>query len=511
MFRVKRLHTFVLQSFSPTFLMTFFICNFILLMQLIWRYAEEITGKGLGLSVYLEFCYYASMTLVPMTLPLAILLASLMTFGNFGEKLELLSMKAAGVSLFNIMKPLMVAVSLVAVGSFFFQDSYLPRAQKKLSTLAWSMEQKSPTLSIPEGAFYSEIENMTIYVKEKDVKEKLLKDIMIYDFSEGFENVSVTLAKSGRLSMTDDKLNLVLNLYEGEAFSNFDKQQAGASYIPYRREMFRSKELIIPFDANFNRMDESAYDSNPISKNSRELRQIIDSVGHVIDSVQTRKQVHYTENYFMGRDAEPRRHLSSDDSIRKVSTVAPFSPNIDSLFLSMSPSQARSSISRAVRRVEQVRSDFDYLEISMQRDNRQYRRSGIEYYKKFSLSLACLIFFFIGAPLGAIIRKGGLGMPAVVSVVLFIAYYLIDTMGQKLVKNGSWDIIYGMSLSSAVFLPLGFFLTYKAVRDSALFNTETYLALFKRLVRLKFLYRYLRIKFTSKRRNKTYGHQTQSC
>ena len=491
--------------------MTFFICNFILLMQLIWRYAEEITGKGLGVSVYLEFCYYASMTLVPMTLPLAVLLASLMTFGNFGEKLELLSMKAAGVSLFNIMKPLIVMVTLVGIASFFFQDKYLPVTQKKLNTLAWSMEQKSPTLSIPEGAFYAEIENMTIYVQEKDVKEKLLKDLMIYDFSEGFENVSVTLAKSGRLSMTDDKLNLVLYLYDGEAFSNFDKQQAGAAYIPYRREMFRYKEIIIPFDANFNRMDESAYDSNPISKNSRELRQIIDSVGHVIDSVQTRKQEHYTDHYFMGRDVEPSRHLSSMDSIRRASSVAPFDPDVDSLFLSMSPAQARAAISRAVRRVEQVRSDFDYLEISMQRDNRQYRRSGIEYYKKFTLSLACLIFFFIGAPLGAIIRKGGLGMPAVVSVVLFIGYYVIDTMGQKLVKSGTWDIIYGMLLSSAVLLPLGIFLTYKSVKDSAIFNLDTYLAFFKRIVRLKLLHRYLRIKIATKRRNKLYGHQAQSC
>ena len=199
------------------------------------------------------------------------------------------------------------------------------------------------------------------------------------------------------------------------------------------------------------------------------------------------------------------------DSIRRASSVAPFDPDVDSLFLSMSPAQARAAISRAVRRVEQVRSDFDYLEISMQRDNRQYRRSGIEYYKKFTLSLACLIFFFIGAPLGAIIRKGGLGMPAVVSVVLFIGYYVIDTMGQKLVKSGTWDIIYGMLLSSAVLLPLGIFLTYKSVKDSAIFNLDTYLAFFKRIVRLKLLHRYLRIKIATKRRNKLYGHQAQSC
>lgn len=493
MFRVKRLHTFVLQNFLPIFLMTFLICNFILVMQLLWRVAEQIMGKGIGISVYLEFFYYASAQLLPTTLPLAILLASLMTFGNFGERLELLAMKAAGVSLFNIMKPLIITVCIVAGCSFVFQDKYLPKAQVKMQSLIASIQQKSPTLSIPEGAFYSEIEDMTIYVKGKDIKRSLLLDIMIYDFSEGFDNVAVTLADSGRLRMTEDKLNLVLTLYHGEGFSNFDKEQANTAGIPYRREMFRVKEMVIPFDANFTRVDESAYDNSHISMNTSELRHIIDSVGHRIDSIEHNKQKHFTQNHFMGRDSKSGRELLSIDSISKVAKMPLFNPNVDSVYYQLSFAQSELVLDKALKRVESARNEFEYLKASLQRDNNRFRRSSIEYYKKFSLAFACVIFFFIGAPLGAIIRKGGIGMPAVVSVVLFIAYYLIDTAGQKLVKNGEWDAIYGMSLSSAVLLPLGIFLTVKAVNDSTLFNFESYTAFFKKLLNIKVLYRYLRI------------------
>ncbi len=494
MFRVKRLHTFVLQNFLPIFLMTFFICNFILVMQLLWRVSEQIMGKGVGLGVYLEFFYYASAQLLPTTLPLAILLASLMTFGNFGERLELLAMKAAGVSLFNIMKPIIICVSIVACASYYFQDKYLPKMQVKMHSLIASIQQKSPTLSIPEGAFYSGIQDMTIYVKGKDVKRGLLLDVMIYDFSDGFDNAAVTLADSGRLRMTEDKLNLVLTLYHGEGFSNFNQDHASDVGIPYRREIFRTKEVVIPFDANFTRVDESAYDNSHISMNSSQLRHILDSVGTRIDSIQGRKQEHYTEHYFLGRGDTQGRNLLSVDSLSKVAKMPLFNPNVDSLYQSLSVRQTEKVLAKSMRRVESARNDFEYLKASLQRDNMRYRRSGIEYYKKFSLAFACVIFFFIGAPLGAIIRKGGLGMPAVVSVVLFIAYYLIDTAGQKLVKSGNWDAIYGMALSSAVMLPLGIFLTITAVNDSTLFDFESVLAKIKQVFKLKLLWRYFRRK-----------------
>ncbi len=509
MFRIKRLDTFVLQNFLPTFLMTFLICDFILVMQLIWRVAEDIMGKGIEFYVYLQFFYYASASLLPTTLPLAILLASLMTFGNFGERLELLAMKAAGVSLFNIMRPLIITVAVISVLSFVFQDKYLPKVQLKLNSLMYGMQEKSPAFSIPEGAFYSEIEGMTIYVRSKDMEKKMLKDIMIYDFSDGFEKVSVTLADSGYLHMTEDKCNLVMTLYHGEGFSNFDQETANTKGIPYRREMFRVKEVIIPFDDNFKAMDEERLRSNHMSRNCKELRGDIDSVKAIIDSAYVIKQRRYVEHEYLGRDSRAKHVLLTVDSIKKVSEVGFFDVNVDSMYLSLSDEVAADIIEKAQKRVESAKNDFEFQESSLSRENYKYRRSGIEYYKKYSLSIACLVFFFIGAPLGAIIRKGGIGMPAVVSVVLFIIYYLIDTAGQKLVKSGEWTAIMGMSLSTAVLFPLGIFLTYKSVNDSAIFSADTYIAAIKRFCRPKLIYRYVRyvIRYYKKRNGKIYQGQ----
>ncbi len=509
MFGIKRLHLFVLQSFIPIFLMTFFISNFILVMQLVWRVAEYIIGKGIELTAYLEFLLYASATMVPLSLPLAVLLASLMTFGNFGEKLELLSMKSAGISLYNIMRPLIVLMVLLSAFSFVFQDKVLPVVQIKLQSLTVSMQQKSPALSIPQGAFYSDIDGMTIYVKEKDTKKKMLKDIMIYDFSQGFDNAAVTLADSGFLRLTEDKLNLVMTLYHGEGFSNFDKQQAATRDIPYRRESFREKEIIIPFDNNFNRIDESQFQSSHLSKKNDELRQIIDSVGSLLDSTKIKKKIQYTEKHFMGRNTENKRELISRDSIVRAAETPLFNPDTDSLFLTLTKAQADIILDKALKKVNTVKSEFEYQEIALSREHYQFRRSGIEYYRRYALSVACLVFFFIGAPLGAIIRKGGIGMPAVVSVVLFIAYYMIDAAGQKLVNNGSWEAPYGMFLSTAALLPLGIFLTYKSANDSAIFNLDSYISFFKRIFNIKFTYRYLRYVFRIALKKKYYARKNK--
>lgn len=478
--------------------MTFFICNFILVMQTLWRLAEYIMGKGIELEVYAKFFYYLSASTLPITLPLAILLAALMTFGNFGEKCELLAMKAAGVSLFSIMKPLILLIVSVACLSYVFQEKALPNIQLKFKVLTISIQQKSPALSIPEGAFYSDIDKMTIYVKNKDPKKKLLKDIMIYDFSQGFEKVAVTLADSARLRMTEDKLNLVMTLYHGEGFSNFDQQQAGTKNVPYRRDIFKVKEMVIPIDDNFSMIDESYLSTSHISKNSQQLRQTIDSVGHIIDSIALMKGKTYSERQFLGRSQHPGRDLVSLDSIQKASDKPLFQPRPDSLFQSLNTEQANAVIDKALKRVQAARSDFEYQRVAIANEKYQYSRSGIEYYKKLTLSVACIIFFFIGAPLGAIIGKGGIGMPAVTSVILFVAYYLIDTAGQKLVKNGEWSIEAGMWLSTAILLPLGIFLTYKSVNDSTIFNVDSYLDVFKKIFRPKLIYRYLRISLHSR-------------
>jgi len=506
MFRIKRLYTFVLESFLPVFFMTFMISNFILVMQLLWKYVDQIVGKGIEFSVFLQFYWYAALSLVPMSLPLAVLLASLMTFGNFGERLELLAMKAAGISLFKIMKPLIVLMIGICIGAFYFQDKVMPVVQVKLMTLLASFKQKSPELSIPEGAFYSEIPGITIYVKAKDNERKLLKDIMIYDFSNGYENAAVTLAKYGRLRFTEDKKDLVFTLHDGEGFSNFSNQQSASASIPYRRESFRKKEMVIDFDGNFNLVDESNFTSLHFSKNTKELSVIIDSVGNLLDSLDVKTEEYYTQHQYMGRNMEKGHVLADTKTIAHRSLVKPFYPNVDSLLSSLSQTELQKVVYRAKEQVSGVRNEMEYKQIAVANETYQFRRSSIEFHRKFTLSFACLIFFFIGAPLGAIIRKGGIGMPAVVSVFLFIFYYMIDITGYKFARDGVWDPILGGWISSAALLPLGLFLTYKAVNDSAILNSEAYLMFIKKYLYPKYLIRYAKRKYHKIKNRRKWSH-----
>ena len=257
MLRIKRLYLFMLQSFLPLFLMTFFICLFIVLMQFLWRYIDDLVGKGLDVSVIAELFFYAALTMVPMALPLAILLASLMTFGNLGEQFELTAMKASGVSLIKSMRPLIVLMVLVAIGAFFFQNNVLPVAQTKMWTLLYSMRQKSPELDIPEKEFYDQITGFNIYVNDKDRETGILRQLLIYNVDKGADNATIIYADSGKMSITDDKEHLFLTLWNGEQFENLREQGLSSNNVPYRRESFTDKEVMITFDANFTRMDES--------------------------------------------------------------------------------------------------------------------------------------------------------------------------------------------------------------------------------------------------------------
>ena len=280
MFRIKRLYTFMLQTFLPLFFMTFGICLFIVLMQFLWKYVDDMVGKGLEISVLAELFMYAALSLMPLALPLAILLGSLMTFGNLGERLELLAMKSAGVSLLHIMRPLIVTVCLISIGAFLFQNYVIPVAQVKFYTLLWSIRQKSPELDIPEGVFYGEITGYNVYVRHKDNETGLLRDMMIYDYSNGFENASVMVADSGRLKASADKKFLVLSLYNGESFRNLDDQSKNRSKtkksVPYQRETFESRDILIEFDANLSMSDESFMQNQFFGKNLRELQTYID-------------------------------------------------------------------------------------------------------------------------------------------------------------------------------------------------------------------------------------------
>ena len=472
----------MLQSFLPLLLMTFFICLFIVLMQFLWKYIDDLVGKGLEVGVIAELFFYAALTMVPMALPLAVLLASLMTFGNLGERFELTAMKASGVSLLKSMRPLIVLMVFIAIGAFFFQNNVLPVAQTKMWTLLYSMRQKSPELEIPEGVFYDQIPGYNLFVQKKNADTGVLYDVMIYDLSSGFDNARVILADSGKMSMTADKKHLFLQLYQGEQFENLREQGNTRGAVPYRRESFTDKEIMIAFDANFNRMDEDGMRNQYVGKNITELQATIDSVNARVDSIgnvygNAIKEIPYLGVSYYKRTYE--NGVVVNKKQRPVTLEVPL--DVDSLFHGKNEGTHKGYLTQALNKAKRNRQDYEFRSYAMGDDRKTIRRHAIELQKKFTLSFACIIFFFIGAPLGAIIRKGGLGMPLVISVFLFIFYYIIDNTGYKMARNGSLEVWQGMWLSSAVLLPLGIFFTYKAVNDSAVFNRDAYMNFFRKL------------------------------
>lgn len=470
--------------------MTFFIVLFIVLMQFLWRYIDDLVGKGLSMGLLAELFFYAAVSMVPMALPLAILLASLMTFGNMGEKSELTAIKAAGVSLVKAMSPLIIFISFVAVGAFFFQNDVLPRAQVKMWTLLFSAKQKSPELEIPEGAFYDQIPGYNLYVKSKNKDTGILHDVMIYDVSKGGDNSTILLADSARLAFTKDMKYLYLHLYQGVQFENLREQRSNDRNVPFRRETFLDKEVLIPFDANFNRLDESGMRNQYVGKNIAELQQTIDSLNVRIDSIgreaslphgiaynSYNKQFYSNSNRNFGNTQTPRNQTKEleSTSIREDENKEKIIPlNLDSLLQLQTPQELDRLYGTASQLVQTGQTEVEFRAMQIHDEKGRLRRHEIELIKKFTLSVACIIFLFIGAPLGAIIRKGGLGTPLVISVILFLIYYIIDNTGYKLARDGHWVVWCGMWLSTAILLPLGIFVTYKAMNDSSVFNPDLY-------------------------------------
>ena len=467
--------------------MTFCICLFIVMMQFLWRYIDELVGKGLSIDVVAELFFYAALSMVPLALPLSILLASLMTFGDLGEHIELTALKSAGISLTTIMKPLAILITLVAIGAFFFQNNVLPQSQVKMWTLLFSMRQTSPTLDIPEGAVYSQIPGYNIFVKRNDKERDMLYNLLIYDVSRSTLYPRIVTADSGSLSMTEDKRHLVLKLYKGAWYEQMSGANGvkGLSSDMYRRETFHDKEILIPYDANFTRMDDEAMRSQYVGKNITELQQSIDSISCKVDSAATLILEHIRRQPICGVQQERVVINDGKSTVEPVKEVKLDKPvDINELIKSLSESEQQHLINQAIMRSTTQMQDMQFQGYTINDDNYIMRRHEIELLKKFTLSLACLIFFFIGAPLGAIVRKGGLGMPVVISVILFIIYYIIDNMGYKLARDGRWVVWQGIWLSSAVLLPLGIFLTKKAVNDSAVFNPDVWLNFIRRFTGL---------------------------
>ena len=477
MLRIKKLDIFVLKSFMLLFSGTFFICLFIFMMQFLWRYVDELVGKGLELNVLAQFFVLSGLTLIPLSLPLAILLAALITFGNFGERYELLSMKAAGIPLFRIIRPVVIFCTFLACLSFYFQNVIGPKAQKELWTLLVSMKQKSPEVDIPEGVFYSDIDGYNIFVKKKDRETGILKDVLIYNFSDGFENAHIIWAREGKLELTADKKHLSLHLYEGEQFENLRSQSTLSKNVPYRRESFREKHTLILFDTEFNMVDGSFLNQRSDIKNMIEISEAIDSLVCYADSVGDRIYTGMVETTY-------KQERTTSDSVRLTSEGI-YTINVDSAFMSMTSDDKLTAISRAQNRIASLSSELNMKSYITKEADKNILRHRSDWHKKITLSLACLMFFFIGAPLGAIIRKGGLGMPVVISVIIFVLYYIIDSGATRVARSGEMNIVLGTWMSTLVLTPLGAFFTYKSNNDSVVFNLDVYLSVIKKVLGIR--------------------------
>lgn len=539
---VKKLDIFILRNFLTMLAGAFFVCLFVLMMQFTWRYIDDLIGKGLQLDVFAEFFWYMALTLIPQALPLAILLSSLITFGNMGERLELLAMKTVGVPLLRIMRPLIVVVTLIACASFYFQNVTSPYAALELRTLLMSMHESAPALEIPEGTFYNGIPNLNIYVKQKHNETGMLYDVIIYKTDQGFNRAQIVLADSAKLDITADKKFLVLQLFDGEQFENLESGGSRLNaYVPYDRETFGYKKFIIDFDSNFNVLDATAIGNRPESKNMRELVAGVDSMRAYGDSLGRENYDFLTRTSGLGpapaadysavgvppqgisptmmlvqsendpagasaekpdaaqmaatakakREYDRKRNAAVKKAVaeykaRERSVVAAAKRvDFDSLVAALpAPERARIA-SRGYDMAQQMVTDLEWQKYDTEDNDLMIRKYEIAWHEKITVALTCIIFFFIGAPLGSIIQKGGLGAPTVLSVMIFILYYIISTSGMKLGKEGTLQIWSGMWMSVAVLAPLGGFLTYKANNDSVVFNAEAYHRLIRRMFGLR--------------------------
>ncbi len=480
MFRIKKLDIFIAKQFGLLFVGTFFICQFVLMMQFLWRYVDELIGKGLSLEVMAQFFWYMGLMLMPQAFPLAILLSSLITFGNLGESSELTAIKAAGISLMQAFRSLIIISVVMAGVSFYFQNVIGPRANQDFYRLLLGMKQKSPELEIPEGVFYDGIPGSNIYVQKKDLNTGMLYGIMIYRMTGSYEDQAIILADSGMMQSTAEKKHLLLTLYNGVWNENMRSQDlAGTADVPYRRETFVTKRIVLDFDNNFSMADINDIAGDARAKSLGKILHDKDSLQEFNDSV---GRAYYNDS----KDFYFRTNMvSADDSIKISKLVAEDNTSIDSMFLQLNDAKKKSVLQSAIGSAQSCATDLEMKGAYAESLHRYYRTHQIQAILKFTLALTCIIFFFIGAPLGAIIRKGGLGVPVIISVLVFIVYYILDSTGQKMARDDQWTVWYGMTISTVVLAPIACFFTYKANNDSVVFNIDMYKQVLMRILGLR--------------------------
>ncbi|RPI46802.1 MAG: YjgP/YjgQ family permease [Bacteroidetes bacterium] len=485
---VKKLHILVIKSFIGPLILTFFFVIFVLLMQFLWKYIDDLIGKGLEMDIIAEFLLYTSASLVPMAMPLAVLLASLMTFGNLAENLELLAFKSSGISLIRIMAPVMVLSGLISIGAFFFANNVVPIANLKMRSLLYDIQQQRPELTIKPGVFDNTLEGYSIRIGDRDIRTNLLHDIWIYDHTDKQGNVSVTVADSGFMKMSADEKHLLLTLYNGRTYIELQKEKKEERHVksyPHRRDRFDHQEMIIEMTGfGLNRTDEKLFRNSYAMLNLNQLNRFEDSLAQDIDTLYYRfhRTVHGSlvdkpKGILIGRaPGQPVHDTLQQEKEPQVARL-----HVDSAYSELNKLERRKALTQALNFARTNKSVTASNVGTEEFRIARLRRYQNEIHRKFTLSLLCLLFFFIGAPLGAIIRKGGLGMPVIVSVLLFLIYYIISITGEKFARESLVLPFVGMWFSTFITIPVSVWLTWKAASDSVIMNIDTYFTWFSKL------------------------------
>lgn len=464
---MKKLYWFILKSYIGPLLFTFFIALFILVMQFLWKYVDELVGKGLELGVLIELLFYASSTFVPLALPLAILLSSLMTFGNFGEHYELVAMKSTGIPLRRIMMPLVILSVFISVFAFFFSNNVLPIANLKFYSLLYDVRQKKLTFNIQEGVFYNGIDGFTIYAREKVPETNIIKDVMIYNHSDRLGNIKLTTAKSGEMTLTADQTMLIFKLYDGYNYEDIVNRDNYRVNRPFQRSWFAEQtKMFSGLDFGMNRTDEELFRNNYQMMNLDQLSRVSDSLKSELQ-LRNERLIESIEDHFVFIN-----QLDSD-ALSDTSAAHHTLKELDTGFMI-------NAITNALQSSRSIKNNLEFNNMDFDGRTKRIIRHELEWHRKFTLSIACLILFFIGAPLGAIIRKGGLGMPVIFSIIFFVIFHVISISGEKYARAGAMSPMLAMWLASLVLLPVGIFLTYKATTDSPLLDAENWNRILKR-------------------------------
>lgn len=486
---LKIVDKYILRTFIPLFVMSFAVCWFIVVMQFLWRYIDELVGKGLSGFMLLKIIFYAALSFIPMSLPLGILLASLMTLGNLGERLELLALKASGIRLYRIIRPIMLLVVAMACGLFYFQNDLMIRAQVRMWTLVITAKYAAPEMEITPGVFYTGIPGYSLYAKDRDSGTGLMHRMMVYDMSRGYLNPRIIRADSGRLVMDKSKKFLVLKLYQGQSFENIQTQSYNTSTdaVPYMLPHFDYSETFIPFDANIKMQDEGELSSMYVGKNLHQLQQSIDSIRPILDSTRLSyaqvvgaglMESHYGTSSYAYQDSATREQAQA--RLTQLEQQTRHSKGEDAS-LTLTPQDSLQAFAMARDKADRVKEEASLYIDTDDAQFYQFRTLHQEWHRKFTFPVSCIIFALIGSSLGAIVRRGGIGMPIIISIFFFVVYFIIDSFGTNMLRNESIPIWLGMWLSNIVLFPVGIFLAYKANQDSSALNVEIYVIFFRKL------------------------------